>query len=479
MSVRSLREEADIFNRVRLRQPPRQLTPSVFVARGLIVRALRHAGLHHVLWREPCTFGLVGVPEGSVDAVTSAVRGILMAPLTANLGFDVTVYDQTDRRPKQKVDIGSVVLNAAKGADRACVLFSGHDAVSEAFLASAEGVVDLDPIDARILRGAFMRTVGKAPGRTGLDLVAALPIDLLDSVIVAGRSLERSLRVARKLLAAVENAKPNISNHEKPPVAKCDRGLRLEDLSGFGGAAEWGYDLARDLSDYRKGLLPWSDVDKGVLIAGPPGTGKTMFAQALARSCEVPIHLHFCTQWQAKGHLGDLLKAMAKAFEDARRASPCIIFLDEMDAFGSRDDPSDQYAAYAKRTIRVNCVLPGNIDTEMMDRFTDGDIQKAIDLEPVGRLGKPEEIAEAVLWMSDHLRQEKTGDLSSPLPEGSRQRDFSPGTIGLWGSGDFVIYYRGGRVPLPGIVILGKVLGDVSVFDRPGEVEVRLSRVEP
>jgi NAD(P)-dependent dehydrogenase (short-subunit alcohol dehydrogenase family) len=51
---------------------------------------------------------------------------------------------------------------------------------------------------------------------------------------------------------------------------------------------------------------------------------------------------------------------------------------------------------YAKQNIRVNCVLPGNIATPMMDRFTGGDIQKAIDLEPVGRLGKPEEIAEAV-----------------------------------------------------------------------------------
>jgi NAD(P)-dependent dehydrogenase (short-subunit alcohol dehydrogenase family) len=54
---------------------------------------------------------------------------------------------------------------------------------------------------------------------------------------------------------------------------------------------------------------------------------------------------------------------------------------------------------YAKQNIRVNAVLPGNIETPMMDRFTGGDIQKAIDLEPVGRLGKPEEIAEAVLWM--------------------------------------------------------------------------------
>jgi NAD(P)-dependent dehydrogenase (short-subunit alcohol dehydrogenase family) len=58
---------------------------------------------------------------------------------------------------------------------------------------------------------------------------------------------------------------------------------------------------------------------------------------------------------------------------------------------------------YAKQNIRVNAILPGNIETPMMDRFTSGDIQKAIDLEPVGRLGKPEEIADAVLWMSADL----------------------------------------------------------------------------
>ena len=79
--------------------------------------------------------------------------------------------------------------------------------------------------------------------------------------------------------------------------------------------------------------------------------------------------------------------------------------------------------------------------------------------------------------MRDHLRQEKTGDLPASLPEVARQRGFSTGTLGLWGPDHFVIYYRSGRVPQPGIVILGKVTGDVSIFDRPGPISVQVQHV--
>lgn len=79
--------------------------------------------------------------------------------------------------------------------------------------------------------------------------------------------------------------------------------------------------------------------------------------------------------------------------------------------------------------------------------------------------------------MGDHLRQEKTGSLPSPLPEVARQVDFQTGTLGLWGPDHFVIYYRSGRVPQPGIAILGRVTGDVSILDRPGSVTVRLTPV--
>jgi hypothetical protein len=78
--------------------------------------------------------------------------------------------------------------------------------------------------------------------------------------------------------------------------------------------------------------------------------------------------------------------------------------------------------------------------------------------------------------MDDHLRQEKTGNLPAKLPEIKRQLDFAVGTLGLWSADHFVIYYRGGRVPQPGIIVLGQATGDVSIFDRPGSVTVKIER---
>ncbi len=80
--------------------------------------------------------------------------------------------------------------------------------------------------------------------------------------------------------------------------------------------------------------------------------------------------------------------------------------------------------------------------------------------------------------MRDHLRQEKTGNLPSPLPAVDRQLDFSTGTLGLWSSNHFVIYYRDGSVPQPGIILLGRVTDDVSIFDWPGPIFVRVERMK-
>jgi NAD(P)-dependent dehydrogenase (short-subunit alcohol dehydrogenase family) len=57
---------------------------------------------------------------------------------------------------------------------------------------------------------------------------------------------------------------------------------------------------------------------------------------------------------------------------------------------------------YARSSIRVNAVAPGTIHTKMIDRFTGGDeriLQQFAEGEPVGRLGTPEEVAQAVTWL--------------------------------------------------------------------------------
>jgi NAD(P)-dependent dehydrogenase (short-subunit alcohol dehydrogenase family) len=57
---------------------------------------------------------------------------------------------------------------------------------------------------------------------------------------------------------------------------------------------------------------------------------------------------------------------------------------------------------YAAQNTRINAVCPGYIDTPMMARFTGGTAEgraRAISEEPIGRMGRPEEIANAVLWL--------------------------------------------------------------------------------
>jgi NAD(P)-dependent dehydrogenase (short-subunit alcohol dehydrogenase family) len=67
---------------------------------------------------------------------------------------------------------------------------------------------------------------------------------------------------------------------------------------------------------------------------------------------------------------------------------------------------------YAKSGIRINAVCPGIIDTPMIDRFTGGDKKAAAQItasEPIGRMGHPEEIAEAVIWLCSERSSFVTG----------------------------------------------------------------------
>lgn len=114
--------------------------------------------------------------------------------------------------------------------------------------------------------------------------------------------------------------------------------------------------------------------------------------------------------------------------------------------------------AMAQERILISSAW-GNVSAELVDNSA---TRALVQMLPV------------TIEMRDHLRQEKTGNLPSPLPAIERQLEFSTGTLGLWSANHFVIYYRDGRVPQPGIILLGRVTGDVSIFDRPGSITVRI-----
>ncbi len=127
----------------------------------------------------------------------------------------------------------------------------------------------------------------------------------------------------------------------------------LSRLHGMPEATEWGLSLARDLSDYRRGALPWSAVDAGCLLSGPPGVGKSLFARALATSCGVRLFTGSYATWHSVGtcHQGDFLKAMRRTFADARAAAPCILFVDEVDSFPDRRKVAQYNGSYETQVV--------------------------------------------------------------------------------------------------------------------------------
>lgn len=120
----------------------------------------------------------------------------------------------------------------------------------------------------------------------------------------------------------------------------------VETLSGYGEARDWALALKDDLKLWREGHLEWDEMSVKLLLSGPPGTGKTTFARALCNSLQVPLIATSVATWLEPGYLGDVIKRMRRAFEEASSHSPAILFIDEIDGIAKRSSDGRSYEDY-------------------------------------------------------------------------------------------------------------------------------------
>lgn len=114
-------------------------------------------------------------------------------------------------------------------------------------------------------------------------------------------------------------------------------GPTFSQLAGMPEAQQWGIDLVQDIFLYRIGALSWEDIDAGIIVHGPPGTGKTTFAKALAASSRLPLIATSYADWNRGEFVADVIGEMRRVFEFAAEHAPCVLAIDELDSIPSRD----------------------------------------------------------------------------------------------------------------------------------------------
>lgn len=125
----------------------------------------------------------------------------------------------------------------------------------------------------------------------------------------------------------------NIGKSKAKVFVQTDTGVTFEDVAGVDEAKAELEEIVQFLKDRDTYGRLGARVPKGILLVGPPGTGKTLLAKAVAGQAGVPFFSISGSEF-VEMFVGVGAARVRDLFEQARKAAPCIIFIDELDALG-------------------------------------------------------------------------------------------------------------------------------------------------
>ena len=115
------------------------------------------------------------------------------------------------------------------------------------------------------------------------------------------------------------------------------KGIRFDDVAGEEEAKESLAEIVDYLHNPKKYTEVGASMPKGVLLVGPPGTGKTMLAKAVAGEANVPFFSISGSEF-VEMFVGMGASKVRDLFKQAKEKAPCIVFIDEIDAIGKKRD---------------------------------------------------------------------------------------------------------------------------------------------